>query len=397
MDTTKKLEILADTIPQLYKSDAGKEQVSFVHGETTISRFSFRPLTPDLKTYKNNCIKLIKGAEEANYHFFTTKSDENRLRELFALQWLSLKTGIEQVKLMGIIDYFYKLSSRTNENSFISKNVIIDLDISVDTSITNRNLQNFNIDKAIDLLASGPFTYLLCSCDLEILEFSSANLSEVMDSTSYKFYPEFLHVLASLTTERKVLFSLTGRGDLVVLMNEEMIASKRRGAWTVYDPRTFKNSMTDILADYRTGCNIYELLFDLSYKRHGGLIIFDSEDNFSNYIEQEEEFKNIFNHFVPDCSFKNTVLPVSAKRRLIELSSVDGAMVVNSSDGKLLGFGKIVKTHHDCPGQLGARTTAAFSACLYGGKAFKVSSDGDITSYFKATYSGDRVNKIKFL
>ncbi|MBT3584645.1 MAG: hypothetical protein HN509_07045 [Halobacteriovoraceae bacterium] len=233
MDTTQKLNILAKTIPQLYESTGGEEQIDFELGESTITRYSFRGLTPALKLYRKGCINLIRSSEKANYNFLSIKSDENRLRELFAMEWLSIKTGLDRINVMEIVDYFYKLASRTNENSFICKNVILDLEHSAGDQGSDLNLKNSNIDKALDLIASGPFTYLLISSDMEIIDYCSATLTDSSDSTSYKFYPEFLHVLSSRTTEKKILFTLTSRGDFIICQNKEMIASKRRGEWTV--------------------------------------------------------------------------------------------------------------------------------------------------------------------
>ena len=70
------------------------------------------------------------------------------------------------------------------------------------------------------------------------------------------------------------------------------------------------------------------------------------------------------------------------KRRLIEMSGVDGAVVFD--DDNLLAVGALIRSHRDVGNQLGARVTAARSAFLWGGRPIKVSSDGDVAVYFKS-------------
>ena len=70
------------------------------------------------------------------------------------------------------------------------------------------------------------------------------------------------------------------------------------------------------------------------------------------------------------------------KRRLIEMTCVDGAVIFD--DHHLLAVGALVRSHPSVGNQLGARTTAARSAFLWGGHPIKVSSDGDVTVYFRS-------------
>ena len=73
---------------------------------------------------------------------------------------------------------------------------------------------------------------------------------------------------------------------------------------------------------------------------------------------------------------------LKGKRRLIEMACVDGAVVFD--DNHLLAVGALVRSHPSVGNQLGARTTAARSSFLWGARPIKVSSDGDVTVYFKS-------------
>jgi DNA integrity scanning protein DisA with diadenylate cyclase activity len=70
------------------------------------------------------------------------------------------------------------------------------------------------------------------------------------------------------------------------------------------------------------------------------------------------------------------------KRLLLELASVDGALIF--SDKSIQAFGAMVETHPKATGQYGARTTAALSAFHYGAHPIKISADGDVTIFFNS-------------
>jgi DNA integrity scanning protein DisA with diadenylate cyclase activity len=72
---------------------------------------------------------------------------------------------------------------------------------------------------------------------------------------------------------------------------------------------------------------------------------------------------------------------------LIELANVDGALVFDND--QLLAVGGIIESHPSAGNQLGARTTAARSAHLWGAYPVNVSSDGDVTVHFKSRGDGE--------
>ena len=85
---------------------------------------------------------------------------------------------------------------------------------------------------------------------------------------------------------------------------------------------------------------------------------------------------------IADISVGRKAGSLRRKRRLIEMSGVDGAVVFD--DDHLLAVGALIRSHPNVGNQLGARVTAARSAYLWGGRPIKVSSDGDVTIYFKS-------------
>ena len=75
------------------------------------------------------------------------------------------------------------------------------------------------------------------------------------------------------------------------------------------------------------------------------------------------------------------------KRQLIEMACIDGAVVFD--DNRLLAVGALIRSHPSVGNQLGARRTAARSSYLWGAHPIEVSSDGDVTVYFKSK-NGER-------
>ena len=92
---------------------------------------------------------------------------------------------------------------------------------------------------------------------------------------------------------------------------------------------------------------------------------------------------------IDDISVGRRAGSLRRKRRLIEMSGVDGAVVFD--DERLLAVGALIRSHPDVGNQLGARATAARSAFLWGGRPIKVSSDGDVTIHFKSRNRVERV------
>lgn len=147
----------------------------------------------------------------------------------------------------------------------------------------------------------------------------------------------------------------------------------------------------DKSSSYWVACNLFEVLLDLSYKRHGALLIYDNHNIISPFVTNKESllFNNKDNIDVIRKNMTSAIGDIAMgsskpehvkKRLLIELASMDGAVIY--SDNRLKGFGCMIQAHPNAGEAAGARTTAALSAYLHGGFAVKVSTDGEITIFF---------------
>ena len=138
------------------------------------------------------------------------------------------------------------------------------------------------------------------------------------------------------------------------------------------------------------------MLFDLSFRRHGALLIYDPNKEVVKHVVNR---RAVIGDDQPDGIHKILAADVhrlaigqgmdglgSRKKLLIELASIDGAVIFDNE--KILAFGAIIESHPKAGQESGARTTAAISAYHWGGKPMKVSSDGEITLYFRNLHDG---------
>jgi hypothetical protein len=219
---------------------------------------------------------------------------------------------------------------------------------------------------------------------------------------------------------------LTSQGDLVFMNKDGLLAARRKRKWKIYDVRTFKNGLAQCMGKATVGANLFEIVFDLSFARYGSLLVYDPRHQLRERLLNRQSIvfpgwkdegksngktggnghaanghagngkpaedngsppaaiacQDLIARSVMDLGLGEGIAALKRKRRLIELARVDGAVIFD--DQYLLAVGAIIRSHPDVGSQLGARTTAAKSAFLWGAHPVKVSSDGDVTIYFKS-------------
>jgi DisA bacterial checkpoint controller nucleotide-binding len=226
------------------------------------------------------------------------------------------------------------------------------------------------------------------------LDFSELGMIEIKPSKSipdYKYYPDFVSSLVSSLTKDEFGLILTKNRECVIINHDGLVASLRGESWYIYDAPTFKNSLADALGDYRLGCNLFDVTFDLSYRRHGALLIYDPNKavlehvaNKGSLVHLSHAGKSLPHDMLVDSVKKIIPGQINYQERrksvFLEIASLDGAVIFDKE--KVLGFGSMIESHANVGDHLGARTTAAISAFHWGGKPIKISSDGDISVYF---------------
>ena len=189
--------------------------------------------------------------------------------------------------------------------------------------------------------------------------------------------------------------------------SEGIIVNKRKGNWYIYEPNDVWKTIKQKSPSNKIGENILELLLDLSYKRHGALIIFCEDCNLSECVVDKSsiieciESSHLHKLLAPKikeiCITCPDVKDIS-KPLILELASIDGAIIFDKDTGNIKAFGAMIISHKDVS-EKGARSMAAMSAVKNNMIPFKVSSDGDITIYHEHfdTSGQSEIIKINFL
>jgi hypothetical protein len=385
MNELDALKAVIGMVPHWYEAEFGPVSHTLSLGNETLKFFTHRALTPQSH-------QLLKSAEEKlpTLYDFVKRLPLGKavevLQERFARIWLSQVTGA--IRWARLFEYLDDVNQRTYENQKVTCNFIISAGQGT-VDVTSRDIQ-----KIIDPLATSLHTFIRVDHDLRFLEYGRVDWGGVRETKYYKFNPEFLQPVASLLGRDDYSVHLMGKGDLVVMNKSGLLAAKRKGRWKLYDVYTFKNTLAHIVGHYRVGCNIFEVLFDLSFKRHGALLVYDPEKKVVNHVVNKgsviagagaapDAARAMLQPSVEGIAMGAHEYEDRAKRLFLELASIDGAVIFTAAG--LLAFGAIIETHPEASSEAGARSTAALSSYHWGGVPFKISSDGEIAVYFESS------------
>lgn len=377
-------------VPHWYQADHGPFRFETkVNGES-LHFCTLRNLTPDLRSLWSSIQSNMPGFVEQAVT--GTPSVAECLQETVVKRWLTIRDAATAWD--KVIGYVRFLLNRTCENLPVAVNLIID-EQTGEHDITEPSLNKF-----IDQIASSPHTFLRCDRLLRFISYEEIPWSAITDPSSYTFHPEFLHPFhCILKSTPSALFSvhITRNRDAVIMDKEGIVAARRKGEWRIYDVKTFKNSIGDAMKDYSVGANLFGVLFDLSFKRHGALLVSDRQHKVVQHLVNRDcllengassrSAQYCIAAAIEDVAIGGGVGAIRNHRRLLsELASIDGAVIFD--DDHVLAVGAVIEPHPDVGSHIGARTTAALSAMHWGGIPAKVSSDGDVTIYFESRGEG---------
>lgn len=379
------LRAVVGMVPHWYEAEFGLVPHTLSLGGESIKFFTHRRLTPQSSSLLESAGKELPALFEYAKRLPLGRAVEE-LQERFAIIWLSQVTG--SVRWSRLIEYLEQVSQRTYENQRVTCNFVITVGEGT-SDITSREVQ-----KIIDPLATSLHTYIKIDHELKFLGYEQIKWGEVEETEKYKFNPEFLQPVASVLRGDDYSVHLTGKGDIVIMNKSGLLAAKRKGRWKLYDVFTFKNTLSSIADNYWVGCNIFEILFDLSFKRHGALLVYDPKKEVVKHVVNKGSI--IWGEEATPDAARAMLLPsverivmghreskARAKRLFLELASMDGAVIFTAAN--VLAFGAMIATHPAASLEAGARSTAAVSSYNWGGVPFKISSDGEIAVYFKST------------
>lgn len=397
--------LIFDTIPQLYEAKEGRYPVDLkLKGETT-RVWSLIPLSKDLQRYLDEATRTWEELRPMTEGDITQIIEREWIQQKFIISWLESQT---KIKSWGkILDYSRRLSRRLTEQQLHAKTLVIEPGLD---SVEAVKLNDEDFFKVFDWLGSSHHTYFRVDEDLNIRSYEAIpGGSHTKDG--FRFYPHILQpIIENLKTDDSVVIHISENAGIMIANRDGLLASKRTfDSWTIYDIDHVLESVAEIVKPKlksqhckakptNVACSLFQILFDVMDKRHGGLFILDKTENLPRYvikgIEKSEDspMKLLFNH-----SPTNELLySVAEARKLVELSSVDGSVILDLH-GNLLQFGSMIMAHPTAPNRFGTREAAGWSAAKYGATAFKISSDGDMSLFFTTPdITGDEVHRFDF-
>ena len=360
-------------VPHWYEAECGPEEYTIPIAQYTARFYNHRKLSHKLSALLGTI--RARTAQIPVDRFAEYSGAADAFVEGFAAEWLRMQA--REPDWVKIIKYLETVSRRTSENLPVALTLIVRPGMGVG-DITQPHFQKF-----FDRLAAAPytFTYLAVDGDLRLMNYGSVEWSQISNSTTSKFYPEFLHPIHSVMDDADVVAHLTPRGDLVIMDKGGVLATKRKKKWRIYDSRHFRSSLTYCLGSREVATNLMEVVFDLSFKRQGALLVYDPEHRVLEHILNPVSILDSTNipgsagvplspskrdgHGFPNrtsgqalvqSSIEDIVIgrktgSIKRKRQLIELACIDGAIVFD--DAKLLAVGALIRTHPDAGSQFG--------------------------------------------
>ncbi len=405
------LLLIIDAIPQWYIADCGPYIHRLTVNKVTQHFYTQHPLTERLQSFQNAVeSNLPRWLNEVTALDIDVGTEHIQMQ--LALLWLDLHS--KHINWKKLYHYFKHAQSRSYENMPVINNLVISEGAGTD------DITDPEIAKIIDPLARSLFTYFKVNQDLLLSNYKQVNWSSIATARRYKLYPEFLHAFYSVIPDGDFSAHLTTKGDWVILNNKThrinknnvsadekcseydlgLILTRRKGKISLYDSPNLKNNIYRILKKTSKNAkqisnNLFEILLDLSFMRHGALLIYDPDDKLLEHVvnplaiikqgfhlnaEIPRSAQSILGQYINNISLSDKERDESKKRVLLEIAGIDGAVIFN--DTGITAFGAMVNQHPNANRETGARSTAAYSAFLYGAHPFKISSDGNITIYF---------------
>lgn len=398
IDTISLLEIIIELVPQYIKivEQNNINKINIVKITLKSKDFyilSLRPNTSELEKWINRLEKISNEFFELNLESFFTKKEIIRTR--MVIEWLKIKNY--QGDWFKLFDYCKQLDKRTYENSSIGFTFIYNFDIT-----GTLDLVEFENQKLLDVLADSHYTFFEVDKTWAYIDYNFVELKNIPEQTDFPLLPSFLIPYQAILSDKQCGITRTKKGDLIIYDKLGLLASNRKGIWKIYESYSLRNVFIDIVGNHDLGANLFQILFDLSYKRHGALIILGNKDQSKSFVTNSSECFIDGNNILYK-ALNNRISKINIKNKdnlskplILELASMDGSILFDKNTGNLLAFGAMINHNKHANTESGARSTASLSAYHHGLIPFKISSDGEITAYIKDSKNNNLI-RLNFL
>jgi len=384
------METAISTVPHWYSSEFAKHTYELALDKAVLKFRSHSSLTLNLHilhTYIQSNLDCWRSKMPA----VPTPRSLQQVEEEIAVRWLQIfDSTVNWNKFIAYIEY---VRFRTYENNRVMTNLVIS------GGQGALPLSDESIQKIVDPLSSSMQVYFRVDRELRFLDYQEILWQEILwmdvrEASEYRLIPEFLEPYASILREGEFSVHLHRQGDFFIMDSRGLLAANRKGRWHVYDAQTFKSSVCSIVGNNTVGSNLFELMFDLSYRRHGALLVYDPKHTVIDHVVNSQSIiggvspspdaaRAMLSSVIRDIRLGRTDRLVRKKYLFLEIAGLDGAVIFDGEE--LLAVGAMIQQHPNLGSYLGARTIAAQSAYRYGGIPIKVSADGEIQILFESS------------
>lgn len=403
------LQFVLGTVPQVYRAKAGP--CVLTSAANSLSACSLVPLSEKLKAYLQGCEETYERIRRIAHEDLVEAVGRDWIEQKFIERWLKDQTGIGTWS--QIIAYFRRLERRTIEGNAVSKTVVIEKTAAPPGAL---DLDDSKTEKFFDWIGTPRQTFFRVDPELRILGFDAtvSQRARALDDTdrATRLFPDFVHsVVGALNGSREfAIVTALGPGNLLISDPRGIIASYRRNSWLAYDANNvteavseaLRQNFSDLSATRSTALatGFLRLLLETALRRKGTIVVVDLPENARHYTFQGIVRDSVYGAFFPK---KMSAAPVSDLelrseefKKLLDLARVDGALIFSPS-GVLQQIGAMIipGVFSEDQSLRGAREVAAFTAARRGALAFRVSTDGEISMFFRTpNYTGDEVHRI---
>lgn len=414
VDTVKKriLYAVISTVPQWYHAKKGPHRRAFSLNDVSVKYFSPNSKSPRLRRLE----RFVKSNLDSWFSLVQQMPVPGAVRliqDMMAIEWLHAEDP--EIEWSNLLEHCSHLRYRTYENEPVIVNFVLS-EKEGSVSITDPLLQKY-----LDPLATSQQVFMRLDKKLRLSDYEEVPWSAIEDTEDYKFNPEFLQPFSSSLRAGEYSVHQTGNGDLIIMNRRGILASNRKGQWSLYDTYNFSIALKAILTEtfgthdqsaqklnHRVGSHLFEIICDLGYKRHGALLIYDPNHKVIGQLTNPEsvlgprpsaakatQAYDAIGRYVREIGIGSRHPSKRMKRLFLEIASVDGAVIFDAH--QLLAFGAMVRPHDQASHHHGTRTTAAYSAYFWGGFPIKISADGDVLIVFSSKDStGSSVAELRF-
>ena len=309
--------------------------------------------------------------------------------ELVVSEHVSQHHGLS-LSLRELFAGLHKLAEQTYENKALTFGCILDHAAKSKASVAFP--RDFLTTKKYRALSDRYHTAYYLSGSGQVIDFVDLDEFEDRELSGKHFYPSWAASMARASRDRKCGIVLSRQGDLLVFDNGTLRFTYRYGRWQYWNHSHLVTLLRDRARAQHVAPSflgrligeVYRSALDISFRRSGALfVILRNTANLRMVVRTGDAISDP-GRSPADAAFDQAISGKNvADAVMVELASLDGAVVLNNS-AEILAYGAVLRPKKSgrLLGSEGSRTKAAIGASLYG-LSVKVSSDGDITVYHK--------------